>query len=369
MPPGVDGWVRDDSNTGMSLGLSLVAVPFLILMNAFFVAAEYAVVAAKPGQIEGMRVAGRRRSAAGIEALQSDPAGAIGTIQVCITMTNLLLGWIGEPAMSALLHLAFGALVALSPAVMGGIATALSFVVVTLVTVVFSELLPKALTLRHAALAAALTAIPVLMVRRAIRPLLRLMNAIANAVTVPLHLGRVDQADDQLVTVDELRMLATRAAEAGVLSSRERSLVLNSLAVGRRKAKEIMVPRTRVALLDLRHTMEQNREVAEGYLHTRLPLCDGGLDHVVGVVHVKDFLSAYHAGGDTSVLPLLARPPVFLPETVPVDSLLATLQAGHTQMAFLVDEYGGVEGIVTLQDVVEELIAPADGAVAPAPPE
>src|SRR5688572_25946759 len=135
----------------MPLGWSLALVPLLIALNAFFVAAEYALVAIRSPQIEAMRRRGRRKAARAMEQLKADPAGAIGAIQVCITMTNLLLGWIGEPAMSWLLHMLFRPLVALLPlALFEAVTLTLSFVVVTLLTVVFSELLPKALTLRHA---------------------------------------------------------------------------------------------------------------------------------------------------------------------------------------------------------------------------
>src|SRR5688500_10958813 len=136
---------------------SLAAVPLLIGLNAFFVVSEYAVVATRPAQIEAMRARGARRAAAAMARLKQRPASAIGAIQVCITMTNLLLGWIGEPAMSDLVQALMGPLVELLPqTVFTAISTGLSFILVTLLTVVFSELLPKAMTLRFLDLAARL---------------------------------------------------------------------------------------------------------------------------------------------------------------------------------------------------------------------
>src|SRR4029079_8563401 len=137
------------------LGWSLAAVPLLIALNAFFVVSEYAVVAMRPAQIATMSAGGRKRAAAAMVELQRNPASAIGAIQVCITMTNLLLGWIGEPAMSALLERVMGPLLRAAPHVFHGFSLVVSFVVVTLLTVVFSELLPKALTLRFVEPAAA----------------------------------------------------------------------------------------------------------------------------------------------------------------------------------------------------------------------
>jgi CBS domain containing-hemolysin-like protein len=336
---------------------ALGMVPILIGMNAFFVVSEYAVVATRPAQIAAMRASGALRAAAAMSRLKDSPASAIGAIQVCITMTNLLLGWIGEPAMSELIRTLFQPMVAVLPAaVFTAISTGLSFILVTLLTVVFSELLPKALTLRFVDLAARWTAVAVLTIQRAIFPLVWIMNTTANAVTRPLGLGRVEDFENQQVTIDELRLIANQAAADGVVTPRERTLVLNTLAMGLRSARQIMVPRVKVAFLDVRRSMDENLEVSNQFLFSRLPLCDGGLDHVIGVVRTNEFLSAYYAAGDSSMLPLLARPPVFVPESITLDRLLEVFHDRKTQLTFLVDEYGGVEGIVTLQDVVDELL-------------
>jgi CBS domain containing-hemolysin-like protein len=346
----------------MSLAWSLSAVPLLIATNAFFVAAEYAVVATDAAGVDALRRSGRDRAARAIERLTAEPAGAIGAIQVCITMTNLMLGWIGEPAMTAALRMLFAPAIEAFPAVLTPVSVALGFVVVTLLTVVFSELLPKALTLRYVPAIATLTAVPVLAVRRAVGPLVWLMNAMANAVTLPLGLGRVDDAPNQRVTLEELELLARRAGQQGVLGPRERSLVLASLAIGRRKAKEIMIHRTKVDRLDLRWAMAENRQAVERHLHSRLPLCDGGMDRVVGLVQTEEFLIAcQEADTDTSVLRLIARPPVFLPLNLTLDRLLNAFHEHHTRFAFLVDEHGGVTGIVTLQDLVDELLGEIRG--------
>jgi CBS domain containing-hemolysin-like protein len=279
-------------------------------------------------------------------------------------MTNLLLGWIGEPAMSRLLQLAFAPVIALAPRALTPVSVMLSFVIVTLLTVVFSELLPKAMTLRHVEAAARVSAVPVLGIRRAVAPLVWVMNRMANAVTRPLGLGRVEDHERQVITTDELRLIAIQAAEDGVVTPRGRALVLNSLAIGRRAARDIMVPRVRCATLDLRATMAANRAAVERRLFSRMPLVDGGggrgLDRVIGVVRIKEFLEAYYAGGDTRVLVALAEPAVFMPERASLDRLIEAFYAHRTQMVFLVDEYGGVEGLVTLRDVIDELFRADD---------
>lgn len=346
----------------MSLGQSLLLVPLLIALNAFFVSAEYAIIAIRPGEIESLRKRGRLGVVASIERLKASPASAIGTIQVCITMTNLLLGWIAEPAMTLLLQRAFSPLVGLSPTVMTVVSTTLGFVIVTLLTVVLSELLPKALTLRFAELAARVTARPIVFVQAGIRPLVWVMNKLANVVIRPLGIGSVEDLETEKVSVDELRILANQAVETGVLSPRERSIILASLTLGRRRARDVMVHRTRVQCVDLGRSMDENKQMVDTMLHTRFPLCEGGLDHPVGILKVKEFLTAYHAGGTTQMLRLLADPPVFAPELISLDQLLRVFTDNNTEVVLLANEYGAVEGMVTLQDVVDELLAEEPGA-------
>lgn len=356
----------------MNLVASLAAVPLLILMNAFFVAAEYAIVAIRNSQVEAMRVRGRRRAAEAMAALRADSAGSIGAIQLCITLTNLLLGWVGEPAMSRVLLALLGPLAsALPETLFTVISTTLSFGVVTLLTVVLSELLPKALTLRYAQPVAVLTAVPVLLIRRVTAPLVILMNAIANLVTQPLGLGRVEEMEKEEHTAEEIVHITTEAAASGTLSPRERSLVVNSLSVARQSARTVMVPRTRVTYLDVRCSMGENRERMSGRLFSRLPLCDGSLDKVLGVVAVKEFLAAEQATDDAHVLLLLAQRPVFLPGNARVEGLMAAFAEHGTQMVFLVDEYGGVQGIVTPRDLLNRLVTelPREALAAPDAPD
>lgn len=349
---------KDVMSIEMPTAGALMAVPCLIAMNAFFVAAEYALVASRPVTIEQLGKMGRRRTADALLLLKSQPAAAIGAIQVCITVTNLLLGRYGEPAMTKLLSTLLGpAAGLLSERVFMGISQILSFLVVTLLTVVFSELLPKALTLRFVPPVATLTAVPMLGILAVVRPLVWVMNKTANLLTMPLGLGKVEDMEGAPVhSADEIRVMARQAAEEGALTVQERSLILNTLSLGRRRAKQIMVPRVRVAYVDLRRSMEENRAVMNEHLYSRLPLCDGGMDNIIGVVPTKEFLSAFNAEGDSSVLGLIARPAVFAPESISLDQLLILFDQKKTQLAFIVDEHGGVEGIVTLRDVVDELV-------------
>lgn len=340
---------------------TLAAVPLLILLNAFFVASEYAVVATRPVHLAMMRRRGRTAAADAMDRLKARSANTIGAIQVCITVTNLVLGWLGEPAMTRLLHAAVGPLVELLPAsAVRPISVALSFLVVTLLTVVFSELLPKAMTLRHVQTVTSLTAVPMYWIGRVVAPLVWLMNGLANMVTRPLGLGRIEAFDEEQISIEELRLMAAEAAKAGVLTAREQTLIVNALSTAHRIARQMMVPRVQVAYVDLQNSMDENRRVMNQYLYSRFPLCNGGLDHVIGVVHTKRFLTAYHAAGDSSVLSLIADKAVFAPEIANTSQLLATFHDRKTEFLLLVDEYGGLAGILTLKDVVDDLMGLVD---------
>ncbi|MCC6680065.1 MAG: HlyC/CorC family transporter [Phycisphaeraceae bacterium] len=341
--------------------LQLILVPVLIAVNAFFVAAEYAVVATRPMHLDLLRRTGHRAAADAMAVLRRHAADSIGTVQICITMTNLILGWLGEPAMTRVLHALLGGLAdAIPPAVLTPMSIVLAFLLVTLLTVVFSELLPKALTLRHVTWAARYTALPVLAIARVVRPLVWVMNQLANVVTVPLGLGRVDTHDQQRVTTAEIRLLTKAAAEEGELTPRERSVILNALTLADRPVSQVMVPRVRVKHLDMKWTMQENRAAINERLYSRLPLCDGGMDRVIGIVHTKEFLSAYNAAGDVTVLLLIAREPVYVPQTQTIDQLLAMFTQTHSQMMIVLDEYGGAAGVVTLRDTIDNLLGAGD---------
>lgn len=339
----------------MSLTLQLLAVPFLIGVSAFFVVAEYALVAVRSGQIEELRK--RRPGAAqALRTLKDRMGSTIGTIQICITLMNLMLGSIGEPAMTQVLQKLFVGLP--DTPLVRGFSITLSFIIVTLLTVVLSELVPKAITLQYTVPLATLIARPILLIQRALRPLVWIMDTSANITTRLLGLGNVN-IEDASVTVEELQHITADAAAQGNLTLRERTLILNSLTLGRRTAAEIMVPRVRVSYLDLQRTMAENKSAISSYLFSRMPLCDGGMDNVIGIVYTKEFLTAVEeTEGDSSVLLLIARPPVFSPVTIPLDRLLARFHDDKTHLMFLVDEHGGVQGIVTLTDVVNELVGP-----------
>lgn len=331
-------------------------VPILILINAYFVICEYALVSIRTSQVPLIKKLGYRRTASAIEFLKKHMASSIGAIQVGITLSNLVLGWLGEPAMRSMIEWAVSPLGAVIPrVVMTPLATGLGFVIVTLLTVVVGELLPKAITLQHTIGMARFTLPALIVIQRGFLPLVWMMNVTADGISRLLGMGPLE-IEGRPLSADEIGEITAESGEAGTLTPRQRSLVLNSLALGRKTAEQIMVPRVQVAWLDIQRSMEQNMQVIEEHLFSRFPLCDGGMDHVIGMIYTKEFLVAYHAQADASVLSLLARKAVFAPVTLPLDRLLTTFHEQKSHILLLVDEYGGIDGLVTLTDVVDEVL-------------
>jgi len=200
-----------------------------------------------------------------------------------------------------------------------------------------------------------LVALPIRFICRIIWPMVWLMNVLAAGLSRVLGLRlHIEEAP---IGREEIVHIATEAGSRGMLSERERAVIVNTLNLGGAKAKDILIPRIRVAYLDLRRSMADNRAVMDEHLYSRLPLCNDGLDHVVGIVHTKEFLTAYAEAGDSSVLQLLAQPAVFVPETVTLDRLLALLLEKRARMMVVVDERGGMEGLVTLADLMQRLVS------------
>ena len=342
----------------MSLLLELLAVPILIALNAFFVMAEYAMVAVRSSQIEQIRLRSPKAAAA-VRKLRDNMSSAIGTIQLCITMSNLVLGSVGEPVMAKVLEMPLGKLA--DDPKFRPVSLVMSFVLVTLLTVILSELVPKAVSLQYTVTVARFTAGPILLVRNILRPFVWVMDTLANLTTKSLGLGEVKIGDD-VVTADELGHITREAGEAGSLTTREQTLILNSLSLGKRTAAEVMVPRVKVNYLDITRSLDENLAVIGSYLFSRMPLCDGGMDHVLGVVYTKEFYAAYQELSDTTdpsvLLMLIAKQPIFAPMTIDLDQLLQRFHDDKSHLVFLVDEHGGVQGIVTLTDVVNELVGP-----------
>jgi len=332
----------------MRVWLSIGFAGALIVLNAFLVAAEYAFVRVRTTRLEALRESGSRRAASAL-GLARRLDSTLATTQVGITLASLGIGWTGEPGFASLLEPVLGA-VGLH-AWLHPIAFGVAFLVITLLTVVLGELVPRAIGIQSAERIALLAADPLRLLRRLLFPMVALTNRCALAVLrlAGLPAGFVSET---VHTEEELRAILALSHDRGHLTRVGRDILEKALGFSRLTARQIMVPRPDVVWLSTARAAAENLQVARSSGYTRFPLCDGDLDRVVGIVHIKDLLPAQ---GPID-LAAVTRAPIVVPETATADRLLRVFQRRALHMAIVVDEYGGTSGIVTLEDVLEEIV-------------
>ncbi len=338
---------------------NLVAVLALVLANGFFVASEFALVTVRRSRIDQLAAQGHPLATA-VRDAQSHLDLYIAATQLGITMASLALGWIGEPALAHLLDPTLAALPFL-PAEARGVAThtasvVLAFAFITALHIVLGELAPKSLALQRAEATALLVARPLAIFLFVFRLPIRALNALGNW-TVRL-IGLRPAAGVELVhTAEELRMLVAGSSEAGVLDETEAEIVTRVLGFHELAVREVMIPRTELQALTVTATLPELMRLAATSGHSRFPVYEGDLDHVIGVLHLKDLFPVLEQGTPASFdLRRLVRPVLTVPDSLPVDTLLVQLQREQRSLAVVVDEFGGIAGLVTLQDVLERIV-------------
>jgi len=336
--------------------LALAIITTLILLNGFFVAAEFAIVAAPRLALERRARAGHRVAAV-VMAVLSDPRRQdqfIAAAQVGITFASLGLGMYGEQVVAGWFMTAFENVGVHRYLSAHGIASVLSVVVLTYFHIVVGEMVPKSLALQRAERTVLWIAPLMQIVRVCVHPLVLGLNVVGNAILAVLGMTRQTPSHERYYSPEELQLVVQESAEAGVLTSEARNLVSGIFDFGERTAREVMVPRVRVTGLPVGVSPEAVEDVLRRWPKARYPVYEGDVDHIIGAVHVKDLLRLIVAGAPLTAD--VARPMPIVPETAPLDRVLSTMRAERTHMALVVDEHGGVAGIVTLEDLVEEVV-------------
>ena len=337
----------------MPVALSLFLVLFFLLMNAFFVAAEFSLVRVRKSQVEIL--VDEDRSGAKYTKLVADNVNAyLSACQLGITLASLALGWLGEPAVSQLIEgplLAIG----LPEAAIHGIAIAIGFVVITALHIVVGELIPKSLAIFSTERYALFTAMPLVWFYRITYPIMWLFNSITNGVMKLL--GHDIANEHEVYTDEEIKLLIDESTESGLIDPEQNEYVDNIFDLGDKDAEAIMTPRTNVICLDLEDSLEENLALIMQYKYTRYPVCRGNKDRIVGFVHVKDL---YTLPPDSTMEDLRIRTIQAVPEGIPIAKLLQILQAKHTKIAVVIDEHGGTSGIVTMSDIMEQIVGRID---------
>ena len=329
----------------------LLALAFIVA-NGVFVAAEFAIIKVRPTQLAELAAAGSSRARMA-RRITKHLDTYLSTTQFGVTLASLALGWIGEPAFEKLIEPHATIFGAYRASVAHSIAAAIAFLIISWLHITFGELGPKYIavgkTLNTAlALAHFLRGFYVVMF-----PVIWLLNQSSNAVLRILGI-RPATTTEVAHSQEELRLILATSEKAGVLSEENREIIEGVFQFSKRTARQIMVPRTDVVFLSTTRTIEENLEVIRTTRHTRYPLSAGTLDQTIGLIHVKDLLLA-QLRGPGRPLTELKRDVLFVPENSTVEQLLSQFIEHKTHMAVVLDEYGGASGIVSLENITEEL--------------
>ncbi len=340
----------------LTTALELAAVLVIVAANAFFVAAEYALVTVRRTRVDQLVSEGSRR-AARVKALIETPANFISTIQLGVTLSSLALGAVGEPVVSRIFEAPLDYLPASwRHGVALTLAVVLAFVVLSYFHVVLGEIVPKAIGLQRAEGVAMFVATPIRFFFTICRPFIWALVATSGVVLRAFGLPQ-PTGTTMVHSEEELKMLVNASRREGVLEAEEQLMLHKVFEFADKDAADVMVPRPDVVALPVDISTEEALHTVLERPYTRYPVYDGELDDVVGVLHVRDLFAAMQRNGrERAEIRALLRPAIVVPETKPLDEILADFRRTSNHMAVVVDEYGSVAGIVTLEDLLEEIV-------------
>lgn len=333
----------------MPIWVSLLLVVVFLLMNAFFVVAEFSLVRVRKSQIELLVEEGRPGAKRAAEIADNVNA-YLSACQLGITLASLALGWLGEPAISALFHPLFVAL-GLPDAAVTAISVAIGYFIMTALHVVVGELVPKSMAILNTENYALFTAAPLHAFYMLTYPIMWLFNTLTNGI---MRLtGHDTSKEHDTYSEEEIKILLEESAESGSIEQDQYQYLDNIFDLDDKDAKAIMTPRTEVVAIDLDDDLQTNLDIMVKNKFTRYPVFREDKDNIIGFVHIKD---AYLLSENSTMKDLRIRIIQVVPESLAIAKVLQMLQNKHTKIAVVVDEHGGTSGIVTMSDIVEQII-------------
>jgi CBS domain containing-hemolysin-like protein len=333
--------------------LEIIFTIFLVLLNGFFVAAEFAIVKVRGAQIDLKANQGHSRAKVAQEILANLDA-YLSACQLGITLASLGLGWVGESIVSDIVRNAFASAGFLIPeATLHKISFIVAFTLITMLHIVIGEQAPKTMGIRFSFQATMLVAYPLRVFYVIFRPFIWLLNWLS--IGFLRLVGIQPMVDQDIHTEEELRMLLTESEEGGAIKPSEHELIQNVFEFDDRIVKQIMVPRTKISAIDIELSTEQiiDKMLDENY--SRMPVYQDSLDNIIGIIHAKDLLKVIRQSMPINIHDLL-RPVYYIPASKRINELLREFQTQHIQIAIVTTEHGGTAGLVTMEDIIEELV-------------
>jgi CBS domain containing-hemolysin-like protein len=346
---------------------AIFIIAALIILNGLFVAAEFAIVGAPRAAIDQKAHEGNRLARA-VQRVFDDPRQQdryIATAQLGITIASLGLGMYGEHVLADWIHGVLGGQGWSRLLASQGLASTVAVAILTYFHIVIGEMVPKSLALQRAEQLAMWITPPMFWIRNALYPFVLVLTALGNYVLKLIGVNRQAQTADQYYTAEELQLIVQESEDLGAIRADSSQMLQELFEFGDLTAGEVMVPRVRVVGIPVGTTPEKIRDVLGRTPHTRYPIYERDLDHIIGMVHIKDLLRVLLH--NESIRRIHARPLPLVPETAALDSLLSTMRRERTQMVIVLDEHGGTAGVVTLQDLFEEVVGEIEEGPVTAP--
>ncbi len=335
--------------------VGLATVALLIATNGFFVAGEFALVKIRTTRINQLAEEGNK-TAKIIQKQIAHLETYIAATQLGITLASLALGWIGEPSLAHLIDPLFAWIGGpAAQALTHTLAVVISFTIITAGHIILGELVPKSLALQRSEETAFFVSRPLQWFAQLFHPFIVLMNSIGNAVVRLLGLQATDEHAN-VHSVEELEMLVAQSRQGGAIDAQEEELLHHIFDFGEKTAQQVMVPRTEIVGIPLSASLEEVQAAFATEQYTRLPVYDGSIENIVGLVHLKDIFTYALTSVASFELKTLLRPVLYVTETTLIEALFAKMRNKRIHLAIVLDEYGATAGLVTLEDIMEEIV-------------
>src|SRR6266853_3020074 len=345
--------VTDHFDSAISVLLKLLVIAVLVALNGFFVACEFAIIKVRSSQLDALAEEGNVR-AGFAKHIRAHLDAYLSATQLGVTLASLALGYLGEQYLAEMLQPLFGLAGIHSEAVVRSISIALAFVGITFLHIVFGELAPKYIAIGNPLPVALALARPLGAFYFLLRPAIWLLHKSANLLLVRLLRIKRVAATELAHSEEELRLILDQSEESEEVSPLGRDLLVNALDLRRRVVRDIMTPRGQVVFLNVEESFEDNVKKALASRHTRFPLCRGHLDNTIGLIHIKELVPLMRDPNPD--LLRIRRELMPVPEMMSLEKLLSLFLSKHAHLAIVVDEFGGTVGMVTLENVLEELV-------------
>ncbi|MBD2867263.1 hemolysin family protein [Paenibacillus arenilitoris] len=332
--------------------LNIVLIIILIALTAFFVATEFAIVKLRASRVDQMVIEGRKNALA-VRKVTSNLDGYLSACQLGITITALGLGWLGEPTVEKLLYPLFQQ-IGLGENAGHIVSFAIAFALITFLHVVVGELAPKSIAIQKAELVSVWTAPLIIFFYKLMYPIIWALNGSANALVRLFGLRGASEHEDAH-SEEEIRIILSESYESGKINKTEYGYVSNIFAFDELLAREIMVPRTDMACLYTDNSLAEIIAIIKKEQYTRFPVASGSKDNMIGFINTKQFFLQYGNEPDFDMKSLI-QPLLTVPEVTPIKTLLTKMQQQRVHIALLLDEYGGTSGLITIEDILEEIV-------------